>query len=113
MSPMTLPETAAAELQAAADLADQHADGNPLDPWSALAGIIRLVASGLDPFGDSETVEEADLQAHLTTALGALDRLSTQEAPSDIEFWRAHVHDLIRDARTLQARASSGLSGRR
>lgn len=83
MSPMTLLETAAAELQAAADLADQHADGNPLDPWSAMAGTIRLVASGLDPFGGRRIVAQASLRGHLASAIAALDRLPARDASSD------------------------------
>ncbi|MBW8732681.1 MAG: hypothetical protein JF622_17400 [Terrabacter sp.] len=107
MPTMTPLETAAAELQAAADLAVRRAQGNPLDPWSAMAGTIRLIASGLDPMPPTTSVAATDLHAHLTAAGDALDQLPTDESPSDLAFWRAHVLDLAENARDLDARPRS------
>ena len=87
-------ERAAAELHRAADLAERRAGGNPLDPWNAMAGTIRLVAAGLDPMPASTPTEPTDLRRHLATALTALDTLPPSDAPRDFAFWRAHVFDL-------------------
>ena len=112
MPSMTLLETAAAELQAASDLAADRAQGNPLDPWSAMAGTIRLIASGLDSMPPTGNVPVRDLHAHLTSAGEALDQLTAEESPSDLAFWRAHVLDLAENARDLDARPQSTVKAR-
>ena len=93
---------AAAELLCAADLAEDRAAGNLLDPWAALAGTIRLVASGLDPMPELLGIDKVELRHHLDAALTALDRVQPQEAPSDFPFWRAHVADLTANATALE-----------
>ena len=102
MSAITLIERAAAELHCAADQAEARAEGNPLDPWAATAGTIRLVAAGLDPMSTSQPVEATTLHEHLAAALTALDALPAAEAPEDLPFWRAHVHDLSANVDTLE-----------
>ncbi|KJK11763.1 hypothetical protein UB45_10940 [Terrabacter sp. 28] len=103
MSAITLLERAAAELHCAADQAEARAEGNPLDPWAATAGTIRLVAAGLHPMPASLPIQATTLHEHLTAALAALDELPASEAPDDLPFWRAHVHDLSANVDTLES----------
>ena len=100
-------ERAAAELHCAADLAERRAAGDPLDPWVAIAGTIRLVAAGLDPMPASASVESTDLRQHLATALTTLDALTASDAPSDFAFWRAHVLDLAGNVDDLEKAAAT------
>lgn len=97
---------AAGQLHCAATLAEQRGLGNPLDPWWAIAGTIRLVAAGLDPMPTASPVPVIELHAHLETALASLDQIPTDEAPIDFDFWRAHVADLAANAHALEARAA-------
>ena len=103
MSAITLLERAAAELHCAADQAEARAEGNPLDPWAATAGTIRLVAAGLNPLSTGQPVHASGLHEHLIAALTALDELSATDAPDDLPFWRAHVHDLSANVDTLES----------
>lgn len=112
MPPMTPLEHAAAELQAAAALATHRAQGNPLDPWSAMAGTIQLIAAGLDPMTPTEHAAGTDLHGHLQAALEALDQVPDKDSPIDFPFWRAHVLDLAANARTLDAPPVSSLKAR-
>src|SRR5690242_8929026 len=96
-------EHAAAQLRCAAALAEQRALGNPFDPWSAMAGTIRLIAAGLDPMLTSISIEVAELHEHLASALAALDDVPGDDAPTDFPFWRAHVVDLAANAHALEA----------
>jgi hypothetical protein len=100
-------ERAAAELHCAAAHAERRAAGNPLDPWTAMAGTIRLVAAGLDPMPPSSPIEATDLQQHVATALTALDTIPPSDAPSDFAFWRAHVLDLAANVDDLEKVAAA------
>jgi hypothetical protein len=106
MSPHDQLEHAAAQLHCAATLAEQRGLGNPLDPWWAIAGTIRLVAAGLDPMATSAPLPLIDVHQHLTAALVSLDDVSADDAPSDFMFWRAHVVDLEANALALESRTA-------
>lgn len=75
--------------------------GNPLDPWSAMAGTVRLLAAAINPMPVMLPVQVGGLHEHFTAALGALDQLSAADAPLDLPFWRAHIADLSTNAHTL------------
>lgn len=96
-------EHAAAELHAAADIAADRAGGNPFDPWSSLAGTLRLVAAGLDPMPPSTQAATRDVHDHLRAALEALDPVPREVTPGDVTFWLAHIVDLAGNARDLDA----------
>ncbi|GAA2748317.1 hypothetical protein GCM10009868_40850 [Terrabacter aerolatus] len=102
MSSSNLLDRASAELHCAADQAEARAQGNPLDPWSAMAGTVRLLAAALNPMPVMAPVAARELQGHFTTALGALDELALTDAPRDLPFWRAHIVDLKANAQMLE-----------
>ncbi|WP_330474639.1 hypothetical protein [Terrabacter sp. C0L_2] len=102
MSSTNLLDRASAELHCAADQAEARAHGNPLDPWSAMAGTVRLLATALNPMPATSPVEAGELHEHLTAALAALDHIASTDAPQDLQFWHAHIADLRANARMLE-----------
>lgn len=112
MSPHDQLEDAAAQLRCAAAIAEHRAQGNPLDPWSAMAGTIRLIAASLDPMPAALVMRVLDLQDHLEAALAALERIPASDAPTDFAFWHAHVADLGTNAHMLDARTPGTNSSR-
>lgn len=104
MSSSNLLDRASAELHCAADQAEARAHGNPLDPWSAMAGTVRLLAAALNAMPVMAPVAARDLQGHFTTALTSLDELALSDAPPDLPFWRAHIVDLRANAHMLALR---------
>src|SRR4051812_9376624 len=102
MSSTIFLDRASAELHCAADQAEARAEGNPLDPWSAMAGTARLLAAAINPMPVTLPVQAAGLHEHFTAALDALDQMSAADAPLDLPFWRAHVVDLCANAHTLE-----------
>lgn len=105
MNPLPL-DDAAAELHAAAVLADTRAGGDRFNPWTALAAQLRLVAAGLHPALTTQRPRRDTPAAHVAAAL---DRLDTADpaTTSDLEFWRRHVEQLREHAARLEA--STGL----
>lgn len=95
-------DQASAELHCAADQAEARAQGNPLNPWSAMAGTVRLVAAALNPMPVIAPVAASGIQDHFTAAMVALDRLAAEDAPQDLSFWRAHIADLRANAQMLE-----------
>lgn len=102
MSSTIFLDRASAELHCAADAAEARAQGNPMDPWSAMAGTVRLLAAAINPMPVTWPVQVAGLHEHFTAALDALDELSAVDAPLDLTFWRAHIADLSINAHTLE-----------
>lgn len=103
-------DEAAAELHAAAALADARACGDPFSRWTALGGQLRLVAAGLDPAPVTHAEPLATPAAHAAAALDRLDELEAASAPGDLGFWRRHVEHLCEQATRLEsdARAPRG-----
>jgi len=93
---------ASAELHCAADQAEARAQGNPLNPWSAMAGTVRLLAAALNPMPVKVPVAASGIQDHFTAAIVALDQLAAEDAPQDLSFWRAHIVDLSANAGLLE-----------
>jgi hypothetical protein len=104
-------QDAAAQLRCAATLAEKRGVGNPMDPWAAIAGTIRLIAAGLDPMATSAPSPLNDVHQHLAAALVSLDDVSADDAPSDFMFWRAHVVDLEANAQALESSTASTNGG--
>jgi len=102
VSSTNLLDRVSAELHCAADQAEARANGNPLDPWSAMAGTVRLLAAALNPMPVTTTVAPSGLHEHFVTALAALDDLASADAPPDLPFWRAHIADLRANAQMLE-----------
>lgn len=111
MSPPDQLAHAAAHLQCAAALAERHAAQDPLNPWSAMAGTIQLIAAGLDPAPAPVALSPVDLSQHLQAALAALDDVPAERTPSDFAFWRAHVVDLEANAQALASRTAGANGG--
>lgn len=95
-------DAAAAELHAAAALADHRADGDPFSPWTALGGQLRLVAAGLDPAPATHARLRKTLGGHTAAALERLDELDVSSKPADLAFWRRHVEHLHGQATRLE-----------
>jgi hypothetical protein len=108
MSSTIFLDRASAELHCAADQAEARAQGNPLDPWSAMAATVRLLAAAINPLPVAMPVQVSGLHEHFTAALQALDQLSAADAPLDLPFWRAHVADLSTNAQTLDMSRRTG-----
>lgn len=104
-------EHAAAQLRCAAALAEQRALGDPLLPWSAMAGTTRLLAAGLDPMPAARPLEVRDLHQHLQAAVAALDAVPADDAPSDLAFWRGHIIDLEANALALESSTTGAKGG--
>lgn len=102
VSSTSLLNHASAELHCAADQAEARAHGNPLNPWSAMAGTVRLLAAALNPMPVTALVEASGLHEHFVAALAALDELASADAPQDLPFWRAHIVDLKANAQMLE-----------
>lgn len=102
VSSTSLLNHASAELRCAADQAEVRAQGNPLNPWSAMAGTVRLLAAALNPMPVTAHVEASGLHEHFVAALAALDELASADAPQDLPFWRAHIADLKANAQMLE-----------
>lgn len=103
VSSIELLDRACVELHCAADQAEAQAQGNPLNPWSAMAGTVRLLAAALNPMPMTPPVAAASaLQDHFTAALAVLDQLASADAPQDLPFWRAHIADLRANAQMLE-----------
>jgi hypothetical protein len=105
---MHLPPTdhAAAELHAAAHLADARAGGDPFNPWTALAAQLRLVAAGLDPAPPAPVPHRDSAGAHVTAALDQLDTADAGTGVVDPAFWRRHVEHLQAETDRLETTAS-------
>ncbi len=101
MRPLPL-DAAAAELHAAAVLADTRAAGDPFNPWISLAAQLRLVAAGLHPAPITQPPRRDTPAAYVTAAL---DQLTTadHDAATDLTFWRRHVERLHEHAARLEA----------
>lgn len=95
-------DAAAAELHAAAALADHRAGGDPFSPWTALGGQLRLVAAGLDPAPVMHTRPRKTLGGHTAAALERLDDLNADSRPTDLDFWRQHLEHLHEHATRLE-----------
>lgn len=102
VSSTNLIERASAELHCAADEAEARAQGNPLNPWSAMAGTVHLLAAALSPMPVTAPAASGALQEHFTAAIVALDQLAPEDAPQDLPFWRAHIADLRTNAHMLE-----------
>lgn len=101
-------DIAAGELHQAAALAQARSHDNPFARWATLAGTLRLVAAGLHPLPATIT-RRASARGHLEAALTALNSLSPDDAPADLDFWRAHILDLQHNVEQLEA--TSGTHG--
>ena len=97
-------DLAAAELHAAAALADHHAGGDLFSPWTALSGQLRLVAAGLDPAPVANAQPRPTAGSHIGAALDRLDDLDAESRPTDLDFWRRHVKHLHAQATRFEGR---------
>ena len=94
-------DAAAAELYAAAGLADARAGGDPFSPWFALAGQLRLVAAGLEPAPATTAPSRLSPAAHTAAALERVAELDSGSRPEDLGSWRRHVEHLHNRATQL------------
>ncbi|GAA2161004.1 hypothetical protein FHX52_3232 [Humibacillus xanthopallidus] len=101
-------DIAAGELHQAAALAQARSHDNPFARWSTLAGTLRLVAAGLHPL-PAPIAQRANAGSHLEAALTELNSVAPDDAPADLDFWRAHILDLQRLVEELEA--ASGAHG--
>lgn len=105
----TLLDKTASHLHAAAlhadYLGDQGPDGASL-PWSALAGQLRLVGTGLSPTAPPAeiTPRPFGIEDHLVAALASLDRIAPLDGPTDLQLWAWQVVNLRSMLDTLDGR---------
>jgi len=90
-------DEAVQSLHAAADRAERLGSADVFSTWGAMAGQIRLVASGLDPLA-APTVRRpwTSVDDGLTAALEAMDRIGPLDGTDDLALWEWHVRE-IRD----------------
>lgn len=99
-------DEAAAELHAAAVIADGHSVGDPFSPWTALAAQLRLVAAGLDPTPVTRPQHRDLATRHVTAALDLLDSVLRSAGFMDLAFWHRHVEHLHTETARLEATLS-------
>jgi hypothetical protein len=89
-------QLAAEHLMVAADHAEANACGDLTSPWHSLAGQIRLIAGGVGPVCDTESVlpRPFGVQDHLNAALTTLDSMPSGSGPPDLVVWARRVADL-------------------
>ncbi|WP_347351223.1 hypothetical protein [Intrasporangium sp.] len=98
-------DQAAAELHAAAVLADTRAHRDPFSPWTALAAQLRLVAAGLHPAPATLAPRRDTIAGHVAAALERLDTPGPEPAEEDAGLWRGHLTHLREQAVRLDAAA--------
>jgi hypothetical protein len=98
-------DRAAGHLHAAAQRADRLGERQDSPGLLAFAGQIRLTAAGLSQ--DPEPTDwgaGGSMAERLQSALDALDEIAPLDGPPDLPMWAWHVADLIRLAKTTDAR---------
>lgn len=98
-------DRAAGHLHAAAQQADRLGERQDSPGLLAFAGQIRMTAAGLSQ--DPEPAHwwaGASMAEQLQSALDTLDEIPPLDGPPDLPTWAWHVVDLIRLAKTTDAR---------